>query len=201
VALTVRPRPTDPPAEPIDELPGWLLNRPSVDEILGRDRGPILWIEAALASVGIPVDAGRLRHGRTSWVNVAIMLAVPPFACVVWFLLWSRRNPSAARLAHVRRSRAASEALRDISVACGRPGGLAATVLGYLHNRAGVSRNAVTPTDVKTSLAGKAPDNLVERTVALLRACDAARFGLPTSSERDLAATAEALVLDWEAQS
>jgi hypothetical protein len=202
IRLTVKPRPSIPAGEPIDELPGWLVNRRSVDEVVERAASPFLgWTEAALGNLGIPFDAEAwFGHGGSSLLALGLVLAAPPGACVLWFLLWRRHNPTAAWLAQVRRSRAAAIALKVLHGSDGNPRRVASALLDFLHERAGLSRAAVTPAEVSAALTGETRKHLKSRTVAMLQACDEARFAASAAPQNELSAAAESLILDWEAE-
>ncbi len=143
----------------------------------------------------------------------------PPFtpgiwACVVagllgplmafgWYFAWRRVFPDAARLAKIRRSRAARRAVDTIRRAGRTPdpsGTLANAVLGYLRGRFPLPSGAVTPTEVGTALAElgvAAPE--CDAAANFFRECDAARFSPAGDNALSLAADAEALITRLEA--
>src|SRR5262249_61686626 len=90
---------------------------------------------------------------HTGLVVAAIL--VPPVLFVAWYVIWRRMNPSAARLALLRRSKAVRDALDRIAfLAGGRVFGdeLSRIVRTFLHERMGLPTSAVTPPDVANYL-------------------------------------------------
>jgi hypothetical protein len=114
---------------------------------------------------------------------IALFAVLPPLGCLVWFQLWRRWYPDAARAATLRRSRASRHALRALrnlsrAAAPAELGARAAAVLGrYLRQRLDVPAEELTPFEVSAHLkqAGVS-ETLAGRFADLWDACDAARF-------------------------
>jgi hypothetical protein len=137
-----------------------------------------------------------------TWTWVAVALAGPLLAAG-WYAAWRRVFPDAARLARMRRSRAARravDAVRRAHRAVDPPAAVAAAVLGYLRARFPLPPGAVTPTEIGAALAELGvPDADCETVADFFRSCDAARFAPPGDSGASLAAEAETLVTRLEA--
>ncbi|MDY3561030.1 hypothetical protein R5W23_002289 [Gemmata sp. JC673] len=135
------------------------------------------------------------------WAWAAAVLA-GPLAAVGWFLVWRRFNPTAARLARARRSRAARRSVEQIRKANRTPdppAAIAGAVLGYLRARFLLPESTVTPSETMSALRQlDVPAGVAERVAEVLRACDRARFA-PTGAETALATEAEALLTRLEA--
>jgi hypothetical protein len=136
------------------------------------------------------------------WAWAAIGLA-GPVAAAVWFVLWQRLYPGAARLARIRRSRAArraTDAIRRVYRTPDPPAAVAAAVLGYLQARHPLPPGAATPSEVAAALAELGvPAVECAAAAGLLRACDAARFAPGAGGWAPLVAGAEALIARLEA--
>jgi hypothetical protein len=146
----------------------------------------------------------------------ALLLLAPPALAGAWFVIWRRLYPDAARLARIRQSRAAIEALRAL-VALGtvdeslRVARITAISANYLRYRFDLRAIEPTPAEVGEHLrrAG-ASDELAEQAADFFRACDAARFapveidasGLNPGArpDDDLAGAAQRLITALEAQ-
>jgi hypothetical protein len=203
VPLTVKPRVAAKPVETIGEVPDWMLEIATTEEIVGA--GPAtwqVWAQYLLGKLGVRWDAGQHRRG-TAWTAVAVALLAPPIVCGVWLVLWRRVNPGAARVARARRSRAAAVALRALEAADDDPPRrVVVAVLGYLHDRAGAPLSARTPADVYRHLADQGvAAGLLEQTVTLMRRCDAARFAPAVGESDALVEDGQKLILEWEAVS
>ncbi len=126
-----------------------------------------------------------------------------PLLAVGWYVAWRRVYPDAARLARMRRTRAARRAIDSIrrsDRAVDPPGAIAAAVLGYLRARFPLPYSAVTPPEIGAALAELGMTDEECDTVAdFFRACDAARFAGPDDNDAALASAAEALVVRLEA--
>jgi hypothetical protein len=135
-----------------------------------------------------------------AWLAAAVF---GPLAGFAWFLVWRRMYPDAARLAQMRRSRAArkaTDAIRKSHRANDPAGTIATALLGYLRTRFLLPEHAVTPSELATTLAElRVPANAVEHTVAVFRDCDRARFAPPADNAVSLAANAEAAIAQLEA--
>ena len=126
-----------------------------------------------------------------------------PLAAFGWLLVWRRVYPDAARLARLRRSRAARRAndlIRKASRTPDPPAVIANALLGYLRARFPLPESAATPAEIATALKDQnVPDEIAERTSDVFRACDRARFAPSGDNELALAATAETAVTRLEA--
>ena len=138
--------------------------------------------------------------GVGTWIAVA--LAGPGIA-LGWYLAWRRVYPDAARLARMRRTRAARRAIDTIrrsARAMDPSGAIAAAVLGYLRARFPLPYSAVTPPEIGAALTELGMPAAACETIAdFFRSCDAARFAGPGDHDTSLAADAEVLVVRLEA--
>lgn len=157
----------------------------------------------------LPDDDAILRRDQPWSLPAAgwllMLLIAPPVAAVAWLLAWRRLYPDAARLARLRQSRAARQALHALARArANQAGRLAEEVAGivsvYLDHRLGLHGAAPTPTEVDTFLRGAGvPDGLRERITALLETCDALRFSnIPPAVSGSLADAAREIILSLE---
>ncbi len=109
------------------------------------------------------------------WAGLAALL-LPPAACVAAYFAWRRLYPDAARLAELRRNRAARLALDALGrlprEAPARAEAIAGTLAAYLRDRLGLAVEAPTPDEA----ASVVPGDLAPGAAALWRALDAARF-------------------------
>jgi hypothetical protein len=127
-----------------------------------------------------PVGAEALRYRawlKPGWGAAVLALVLPPAACVVWYLVWWWMYPDAARLALLRRNRAAGRALAVLdrlpsSPDAERAEGMVQALTGYLTERFGLSIASPTPEEA----AAIVPAGAAERMEALWRQADAARF-------------------------
>lgn len=202
VPLTVKGRMLAEAAKAIDDMPGWVFERPTPDEIRGRQLGSFArWLSSVLSAVGIQLGAApAVVRSESPWLMIVTALFLPPATCAGWLLWWRRRNPTATRLAQVRGSRSAAVALRKLR-ACSEESArdVAAALVSYLQDRMGMAAADTTPTDVSRALTVRAPGTLVTQTVSLLKGCDEARFAPAESVQADLRTAAEVLILEWEA--
>jgi len=106
---------------------------------------------------------------------LALLLLLPPLLAVAWCVVWKRWYPDAARLARLRQSRAAVEALTALrSLKSPAAGPAAAIVAHYLRDRFGLGPAEPTPAEVgeclrRAGLPGAAA-------VDFFRSCDEVRF-------------------------
>jgi hypothetical protein len=160
ITVTAPRKSTDVATIPIGEPPWLLAFRPQ---------------SVSLTSTRIPEP----------WIWLAIALGGPAMG-LVWFALWRRVYPDASRLARMHRSRAARRAtdrIRRADETSDPPAVIAAAVLGYLRMRFPLPPDAVTPSEVGTSLTDLGiPSVEADVVVEFLRACDAERFA-PRSGE------------------
>ncbi len=124
---------------------------------------------------------------QTPWTppqlsTIVTLLLVPPLGCFVWYLLWRRQYPDAARLASQRRSRAASRALQALHSARrldteARAARIAAIVAGYLQQRLDLTIAEPTPHEIALLFGQHAfSPELTEQAVRFFERCDHARF-------------------------
>src|SRR5581483_3040717 len=149
VPLTVKPQtPAKPP-----EIPGWILQewdnrdeeyqQSSIDVQQWRD-----WLFWRLGLNPYSETKSTLRAAVA-----IVIITVSPVLCVVWFTVWRRRHPDAARLASLRRSRAAAAAIRSLRSTTEDTGRhIGNVVRNYLQARVGLSATAVTPPEVAAFL-------------------------------------------------
>jgi hypothetical protein len=207
VPLTVKPRPSTAAAVEVPEwiLQEWQLETEESERAIQRFVNPSvidICLDRALywlASIYPNPDASKA--GRRLLTGLALF--TPPLLCVIWYVAWRRRNPDAARLASLRRSRAAALALRSLRATAGDTARhVSETIREYLHGRAGLPPTATTPAEISTYL--RATGYVADRTAAvenLLCRCDYARFAPIASAESLLTSDAERLILDWEVSS
>jgi hypothetical protein len=135
-----------------------------------------------------------------SWLVLGLL---GPVAGGAWYLAWRRIYPDGARLARMRRTRAARRAIaafRRSPAASDPPAVVAAALLGYLRSRFPMPAGAATPGEVRHALedTGLAVAE-TGRVEALLRSCDEARFAADADGPGSLALEAKALVERLEA--
>jgi hypothetical protein len=135
-----------------------------------------------------------------TWLAAALF---GPLSAGAWFVVWRRIYPDAARLAHLRRSRAArraTDAIRRAGRTPDPPATIAAALLGYLRTRFPLPESAVTPSEIGAALVEvKVPHEIAEQTADVFRACDRARFAPLHDDAEALSATARAAVAQLEA--
>jgi hypothetical protein len=180
VPLTVKPRPQ---AKPPEELAVPVQGPAGVYELT---TGPEV-----------------LSRQGTGWPLFLVLGLGPPVLCGLWYVLWRRRYPGAARLARQRRSRAAEQAIQGLAALKGEGASqVAGLVARYLRQRLDLPAAEPTPREAARHLRrlGVSP-GLVRQTATLLRACDADRFA-PGASATDTALASEAtgLILALEAE-
>jgi len=130
----------------------------------------------------------------------ALALAAPPLLAVAWYAIWRRRNPDAARLANIRRSRAAAVALQMLGQASDdSPRQVRRVVEEYWRARVGLPQSATTPLEVIAYLRDSSFSCADPEEVGrLLRRCDDARFAPSRAEPSDLPAEARNLILKWD---
>lgn len=189
ITLTVTPRsPTVLPAasEPEISGPHWLF-------------------ETAPDRAMLHESPFAFRLGEASARRITLLgLLLPALAFGVWFILWRRFSPDAAKLAGLRRAHAvrlALDGLRRLSHLPPPELGARAAILvrSFLSERLGLPGHCITPAEIGEFLrkAGLS-DPLVSRAMAFFRDSDFARFGPPGAAPDQLTARAEKLVLDVE---
>jgi hypothetical protein len=135
---------------------------------------------------------------------IFLALLVPPVLCLAWYLIWRRLYPNAAKLASLRRSRAAALALDALQRLPPAPRQRAVVafraVTGYLRQRLDLPGEEPTPLETSghlQRLGCSAP--VAGEALRFYRACDAARF-LPAAPAEaaDLPDQAVRLILALE---
>lgn len=139
--------------------------------------------------------------GRFGWL---VPVASVPVVVVGWVFAWRRLFPDAARMARLRRSRAARVAFHRLKMARTSVDPVedtAVAVRDYLVTRFGIPPTAQTPIEVADGLRLVDRETLVDGAEAFLRACDAARFAATHDNGLSLTLQAEALVAVWAGDS
>lgn len=166
---------------------------------------PITPLDAPDHLLALETGPGVLGSGpfvpcRWAWLAAACF---GPLAAVGWFLAWRRVYPDAARLARIRRSRAARRATEAIRKAGRTPdpsATIAHAILGYLRTRFPLPESAVTPSEIAHALREfEVPAEVADQTQTVFRACDRARFAPAVGTDASLAGAAEALLARLEA--
>jgi hypothetical protein len=142
------------------------------------------------------------REGRV-WPGLPglfALLLTPPAACALWYVLWRRRHPVDAQLAHRRRTRAAEQTLKALHGATAVQ--VADLLAGYLRQRLDLAVAAPTPREAARLLRRLGASRALTRQAAdVLRACDAARFApAPSAGGDSLPGQAAQLILALEAE-
>lgn len=159
---------------------------------------PLTEPESLFALPAVPGDSAFAPCGW-AWGAAALF---GPLAAGAWFLVWRRVYPDAARLARLRRSRAARRAIDGVRRAARTadpPAAIASAVLEYLRTRFPLPESAVMPSELEAALREvNVPEVLAREVADVFRACDRARFAPPNDSGLSLAADAEAAVVRVE---
>jgi hypothetical protein len=189
---------------------------PSID-LRVRPRDEVKWsdVEASRPPVSAPatvfefVDGDQvIRREKPEAVPGAAVLSViaigPPLACLMWFMVWSRVYPNAARRARQRRSRAARLALKQIRAAARLPANeqiecVARVVADYLRQRFDLPAAEPTPAEVAAHLRRVAlPEELADHAARFFAECATARFGPVGPANLAAFRDAEPLILGLE---
>jgi hypothetical protein len=131
------------------------------------------------------------------------LTALPVIGCVVWYRVWTRLYPDAARQVTLRRSRAARRALADLSrlhSPLNRESAAVASHLltRYLRERLDQLQAEPTPREVVEHLTRlRLPPERIEAVRTLMEQLDAHRFGTPVG-DADLVADLRTLILALE---
>jgi hypothetical protein len=143
---------------------------------------------------------------RSGWPEMLLAFFSPALMCAVWFGWWRYRHPDEAKLAHLRRSRSVRHALDELRrlskhASPSQADDVASIFRLYLQQRLDLPQHAGTPAEVANYLNGRGyPTANVERVVALLEQCDAARFGPLDRAKLDMCRLAEACIVAVEAE-
>jgi hypothetical protein len=142
----------------------------------------------------------RLYPRNVKSYSAALAFVAPPLLGVVWYGIWRRRNPDAARLANIRRSRAAAVALRVLTHAGDDPPRqVRHAIEEFLRARFGLPQSATTPPEVLAYLrSSSSSSGDPEEIGSLLRRCDDARFAPAAAETSDLVAEAKSVILKWD---
>jgi hypothetical protein len=137
---------------------------------------------------------------RWAWLAAALF---GPLAALAWFRAWRWVFPDAAKMAQLRRSRAARRAagaIRRAHRTPDPPAAIASAVLGYLRTRFPLPESAATPSEIAAALVeAQVPSEVAGQVEGLFRDCDRARFAPPGDSGASLAEEAEAVITRLEA--
>jgi hypothetical protein len=145
-----------------------------------------------------------LAQPKPAWYSNAytvLALLGPALVCGLWYWWWRLRDPGAAALANLRRTRVARAALDEIERLRGpadaeNAGRIGRAMLGYLRERFGLEASVVTPAEVAGAISRAGlVEASVERVEAFLRECDAIHFGPAGSASQTLANDARQLIL------
>ncbi|HEY2787057.1 MAG TPA: hypothetical protein VGJ05_19000 [Fimbriiglobus sp.] len=151
--------------------------------------GPAIFREPSAAR-GWQPPAG---PGWLLGMSAAILAVAAGF--VGW---WRWQNPDGPRLARIRQTRAVRRVLGGFAAA-NRPADVADAWHDYLIQRYGLTIPSAAPCDVEAALAAAGFDDAkTASAVALVRRCDAARFGDGNDTPASLAASGRLLVYQWE---
>jgi hypothetical protein len=136
--------------------------------------------------------------GALWWTIVIGGLVLPPVCCAAFYMGWRKAFPQAAERARRRRSRALKTALQQLQ-RLGRttsPDKVRAVVLDYLGAHLHLIPGEPTPDEVLAVLKPQGiSTDLMEKCVALLTACDTARFvALAPAADDGLALSASQLL-------
>ena len=186
-------RQTKAEGKPITVTPAAAKPSPAAIPLEGPD---------SLFEVNTGPDAMAREPFAAGWGLWLLLVALGPLLAVGWYAAWRRLYPGAARLARMRRSRAARRAVDAVRRA-GRspdpPGAVAAAVLGYVRARYPLPPGAETPGELGDALrAAGVPAAAADAAVGFFRRCDAARFAPPSDTGLSLGAEAERLVTRLE---
>lgn len=134
----------------------------------------------------VRLDGPELPRSFLSAPVLGLLFLAPPATCATWYLVWKRRNPSAARLARLRRSRAAQRALKQLDMTKGPEelGRVLGIVTDYLGQRFDLQAAEPTPAEVEAQVrSAGVPGDLVAELAQLYRDADVVRFA-PTSKRK-----------------
>jgi hypothetical protein len=113
------------------------------------------------------------------WTMAITGLVLPPLASLTAYLCWHQAFPEAAERLRRRRSRALKTALAQLRRAgpTATPGVIRIILVDYLRAHLHLLPGEPTPAEIRqTLLPGGVPAEKIEQAVALVTACDVARF-------------------------
>jgi hypothetical protein len=142
--------------------------------------------------------------GALWWTLVVGGLVLPPMCCAAFYIGWRKAFPQAAERVRRRRSRALKTAVKQLQ-RLGRaapPDQVRAVVLDYLRAHLHLIPGEPTPDEVQAVLKPQGISmDLMEKCVALLTACDTARFvALAPAADDGLALSASELLKSLEGE-
>jgi hypothetical protein len=167
IPLIVRPRaPLQPPAESkAVHVPEHLYKLATGVKVLSREG----------SSVGYSLPL------------LALLLLVPPAGCALWYAIWQRLYPNAARRARLQRSQAARRALERLHALRRDPGAAesAAVVADYLRHRLDLASAEPTPNETLFHLRrAHVSMPVAVRVGDFFRSSDAVRFAPEAKLDR-----------------
>jgi hypothetical protein len=139
--------------------------------------------------------------------TVVFLLVVVPIGCVVWYQVWKRWYPDAARLSRRRRSQAAQQALAALTAAGKRPAAerprvAVESVSAYLRYRCDLPTALPSPDEVEAHLKRMGLSaEAAEKAARFFRDTDAARFAPVAAGSADWTKVGTEVVLLVEAES
>jgi hypothetical protein len=167
--------------------------------------GPEWLLQTAPNHAALHEKSTRFRFGdQPARVTVTLGLLVPAAAFGIWFVLWRRLSPDAAKLAGLRRAHAvrlALDGLRRLTHLPPAELGARSAILvrSFLSERLGLPAHCITPGEIGEFLKKSGmKDAVISRATEFFRDSDFARFGPPGSASAGLTAMAEKLILDVE---
>jgi len=183
---------------PLYVKPGVLVEPPAE----GRGgRAPDRFYELTTGPAVLRQEGGAL---APSLLVLALLVLAPPSACIVWYVVWQRHHPDAARRARRQRSQAARHALRQLHrMPVDKNGAASAAVIAdYLRCRLDLAAAEPTPAEILLHLRrAHVSAGVADQVGDFLRACDAMRFApAAPAGGRQLAREAATIVLALEAE-
>ena len=114
---------------------------------------------------------------RPGLEKLALLLALPPALCFVWYRIWRRRHPSAAESRLWRRSRAARAALQTLVKQPADAVQVRAALVDFLRRRVDLAALDPTPAEVAAHLKRLGVRKpLIAAWTTFLQTCDRLRF-------------------------
>jgi hypothetical protein len=141
---------------------------------------------------------------RSGWPEMLSALLAPGLLCFGWYTWWKHRYPDEAKLARLRRSRAARHALDELRRLREPTSGRFADqttriVRTYLHERLDLPGNVATPPEIARHLEQRAlTPGLIDQARAFFIDCDALRFGPVVASTKAVGDSAVSLLVGIE---
>ncbi len=130
-----------------------------------------------------------------SWKWMLVLILSPPLFCLLWFVVWQRLYPDAARLASRRRSQATKQALKSL-----HNQSLHEVIVELLRAKLSFAGSHLTPVEAYDFLKQRQIDpDLCHRCEDLLRRSEAIRYGGAATGD-NLLTLARQWILDLEAE-